>query len=174
MARRLRPQMQRLQHPLNPHQVEALDNMLEELFKSRDSLASDVAAVANVTQTKTITAHFSGIEAQAGKTVYLRTPVDVDLTLIGWTLLANDAASGAAVVDVWVDEYGNFPPTDADSITGGNEPEIPASGPKAESSSLSGWDTAIPGGSIIAINLDSITTITHLIVHLYATVDSEE
>src|SRR3990167_6058791 len=44
------------------------------------------------------------------------------LHLYGWELLADQ--SGSILVDVWKDTYANFPPANADSICGTDEPEI--------------------------------------------------
>lgn len=80
-------------------------------------------------------------------------------TLVNWTLLAD--VSGAIKIDVWKDSYANFPPTDADSITNGNEPAIAASGVKAQGTNLSGWTTtSIAAGDILYFNVDSCTSIT--------------
>jgi len=76
---------------------------------------------------------------------------------------------GALKVDIWKDTYANFPPTNADSITGGNEPEIAASGKKDIDSTLTGWTTALAQGDILAFNVDSCTTITRCSVILRVT-----
>ena len=63
--------------------------------------------------------------------------VPFNCTLTQWTILADQ--SGAIKIDVWVDSYANHPPTNADTITGGHEPEIAASGTKAQDTDLSDW-----------------------------------
>ena len=72
------------------------------------------------------------------------------------TLLAKP--SGSIKIDIWKDTYTNFPPTDADTITGANEPEI-SSGTKDEDSTLTSWTTSITADDILAFNIDSCSTI---------------
>lgn len=89
--------------------------------------------------------------------------IPIALTLQAWRLLSIDAAAtdGDIVIDVWKDTYANYPPTDADSITNGHEPEIPASDNKAEDSDISDWsDVTVDAGDILGFNVDSCTTIT--------------
>ncbi|MFC2001843.1 hypothetical protein ACFLUZ_04990 [Chloroflexota bacterium] len=66
--------------------------------------------------------------------------------------------SGSIKVDIWKDTYANFPPTDADSICGGNEPEI-STAQKYKDATLTDWIKSIAEGDILAFNVDSITTI---------------
>lgn len=87
--------------------------------------------------------------------------IDFACDLISWTLLAD--ASGAIKIDIWRDSYANFPPTDADTICNGHEPEIAASGVKAQDTDLSDWITnppAITAGQTLRFNVDSAATIT--------------
>lgn len=80
-------------------------------------------------------------------------------TIVDWTLLAD--TSGAIKIDVWKDTYANFPPTDADSMTNGNEPQITASGVKAQDTDLANWTTtSVAAGDILYFNVDSCTSIT--------------
>lgn len=86
-------------------------------------------------------------------------------TVQSWTLLADQ--SGAIVIDVWKDTYGNFPPVNADSMVNGNEPTITASGVKAQSSSLGGWTTtSIAAGDTLRFNVDSVTSIRRVTLEL--------
>jgi len=80
------------------------------------------------------------------------------------SLLAD--VSGAIKIDIWEDAYANFPPTNDDTITGGNEPEIAASGVKDQDSTLTSWDKSLASGAIIAFNVDSCTTITRCTISL--------
>lgn len=80
------------------------------------------------------------------------------------TLLADQ--DGAIKVDIWADTYGNYPPTNADTITGGNEPEIAASGKKDQDTTLTGWTRELSKGQTLRFNVDSVTTITRCIVSL--------
>ena len=84
-------------------------------------------------------------------------------TLTGYTLLAD--ASGSAVIDVWSDTYGNFPPTDGDSITASAPPTL-SSAAKATDSTLTGWDKALAAGDILRFHVDSATTVKRLVLTL--------
>jgi len=79
------------------------------------------------------------------------------------TMLADQ--SGSIVVDIWKDSYANFPPTDADSITGASPPTI-SSGQKSQDSTLPGWTTGINAGDILAFNVDSIATCERVLISL--------
>jgi len=102
-----------------------------------------------------------GSEITTGKKGYLRVPFDCTITREA--LLADQ--TGSIKVDIWKDTYANFPPTDADTITGGNEPEISA-GTKDQDATLTDWTTSLSEGDILAFNVDSIDTITRCAVIL--------
>jgi len=93
---------------------------------------------------------------------HLEVPFDCEIQSV--ELLADQ--TGAIKVDIWVDTYANFPPTDADSITGGNEPEITAGNQKYQDTTLTGWTKSLTKGRIMAFNVDSVTTITRVTVTL--------
>lgn len=94
-----------------------------------------------------------GSEITTGVKGDVRIPFDCTITKA--TLLADQ--SGSIKVDIWKDTYANFPPTDDDTITGGNEPEI-SSATKDEDSTLTDWTTSITAGDILRFNVDSVTT----------------
>lgn len=96
-----------------------------------------------------------------GQKGHLVAPLDCTITSV--ELEADQ--SGSIKVDIWKDTYANFPPTDADSICGGNEPEI-ATAQKYKDTTLTGWTTSLSKGDILAYNVDSITTITRCSVIL--------
>jgi hypothetical protein len=80
-------------------------------------------------------------------------------------------ASGAIKIDIWKDAEGNFPPTDADTITNGHEPEIAASGVYAEDDDIADWvGEAIDAESTLRFNVDSCATITRCTIALKVTV----
>lgn len=87
-------------------------------------------------------------------------------TITEWTLLADQ--TGSIVVNVWKDVYANYPPTVADKITGSTPPTI-TTAPNAQSTTLTGWTTAITAGDTIRFNVDSITTITRVTLILTVT-----
>jgi len=80
-------------------------------------------------------------------------------TITGYTLFAD--AAGDAVIDIWNDVYGVFPPTDADTITAAAPPTL-ATAIKATDSTLTGWDKALAAGDILRFHLDSSATVKRL------------
>lgn len=117
-----------------------------------------------------ITIDGSGLAIATGVKGYIYIPVAVTLT--AWNILALDGLTGAIKIDVWMDSYTNFPPDNSDSITNGHEPEIPATGNKAQDNNISDWsDVTIPADSVIGFNVDSCTTLTKVILQITCTVD---
>lgn len=86
-------------------------------------------------------------------------PSGMVLTPIEWTLLADPA--GALVMTIWGDTYANHPPTAADILTGSAPPTIPATGFKAQSSTLTGWTSPWTGPLVLRFNVVSVATITN-------------
>lgn len=58
------------------------------------------------------------------------------------------------VMDVWNAPFASFPPTAANSITGGNPPTI-TGGLDYQDSVLAGWTTALSAGSTLRFNIVS-------------------
>lgn len=81
-------------------------------------------------------------------------------TIVRWSLLATDDTgspapqTGSIQLDVWRSTFASFPPTNADSITGGNEPAL-SSDQAAEEETPSGWDTTVTAGDVFAVHVDS-------------------
>jgi hypothetical protein len=82
------------------------------------------------------------------------------------TMLADQ--SGSIVVDIWKDTYANFPPDDADSITGAAPPTI-TNAQKSQDATLTGWTTSVAADDILRFNVDSCTGITRCTVSLKLT-----
>lgn len=120
------------------------------------------------TNVKTLTITFiidgGGSAITTGEKGHLRIPFNCALNRV--TMLADQ--SGSIVVDIWMDTYANSPPDNADSITSATPPTI-STAQKSEDSTLSGWTTTIPAGSILAFNVDSCTTITRVTISLRVT-----
>jgi hypothetical protein len=94
--------------------------------------------------------------------------VDFNCTINAWTLLAD--RSGDIVVDIWREELGDFPPTDADSMCSGKEPTIAASGTNAQDTTITDWTSDdIVAGDILRFNVDSCTTIQRATLALKVT-----
>lgn len=88
-------------------------------------------------------------------------------TINSWTLMADVSCS--AVVDVWKVPYASFPPTVANSITGGAPPTC-ATAQKGQSASLGTWTTGITAGDVLAFNVNSNNNATRLDLVLKLTV----
>jgi hypothetical protein len=90
-------------------------------------------------------------------------------TITGWTLVSVDstmaAVSGSCTLDLWVDTYANFPPTNADTITASAKPSLSAASKNA-STTLTGWDTAIVDGDFIVLEVESSTTCKQIMLYL--------
>jgi hypothetical protein len=85
-------------------------------------------------------------------------------TIVAWVVFADQI--GDIQVDVWKDTYDNYPPTVADSIPGSDKPRL-VSQIKNRNTNLTGWtDTTVNAGDIFAFNIDSVSTITRVTVHL--------
>jgi hypothetical protein len=82
--------------------------------------------------------------------------LDFAATILRWTLLADQ--SGSIVVDIWKTAYAGFPPTVANTITGSALPTITAA-QNAQSSTLTGWTTAIAAGDTLRFNVNSVATV---------------
>lgn len=82
----------------------------------------------------------------------VRLEIPFAMTLVSYRLVGDDDI----VVDIWKDSFANFPPTDADSITGGNEPTL-SSATTAEETDLSGWGSvSVAAGDWLIFNTDSV------------------
>lgn len=92
-------------------------------------------------------------------------PIPFACTLTGWDLVTDQ--TGTITIDIWKDTYANYPPTNADTITGGGEPSV-GGGSKAQDTTLSGWTTSIAAGDILRFNVDAINTVTRATLMLYA------
>ena len=98
-----------------------------------------------------------GINGDAGVVI----PYDCEIT--GWKVLAT--STGSIVVDVWKDNYTNYPPTVADSIAGASKPTL-SSGIKASNLSLSPtW--GLTAGDVVRFNVDSCTGLTSCTIILF-------
>lgn len=87
-------------------------------------------------------------------------------TIVSASLLAD--VSGSIVVDLWKDTYANYQPTVADTITASAKPTI-ATALKSQDTTLAGWTTALAQGDVLAVNINSITSITRCTLSLVVT-----
>jgi hypothetical protein len=125
----------------------------------------DLLAGASGTTARPVKVEFGGDGAtplEAGMYAFVEVPFNC--TVQSWSLFADQ--TGSAVIDVWKDSYGNFPPTIADSICGGAEPEL-SSAQKAVGTDLSAWTTtSLTSGDVLKVYLSSVSTVTYLALTL--------
>jgi hypothetical protein len=91
--------------------------------------------------------------------------IPYNLRILSWQILANQ--SGNIQIDIWKDNYANFPPTSADSIVASDYPLI-SGADRNTGSSLTGWTTQILKDDILRFNVDSITAIKRATLTLKA------
>lgn len=100
----------------------------------------------------------------AGLAGSLRVPIAMTITAA--YLLADQ--NGDIQIDIWKDSYGNYPPTNADSITA--SAPLTLSGAMASAdTTLSGWTTSISAGDILYFNVDSVSSIKRCEISLSST-----
>ncbi len=92
--------------------------------------------------------------------------IPYDCVIQSVTLVAD--ASGSAVIDIWKDTYANFPPTIADTITASALPTL-SSAQSSQDTTLTGWTTSIPAGSVLGFNVNSATTVARITLTLKVT-----
>lgn len=92
--------------------------------------------------------------------------IPFDCTITGVKLLADQ--SGSIVVDLWKDVYANYPPTVADTICASAKPTL-SSATKYNDTTLTGWTTSVSAGDVIRYNIDSVSTITRILISLTVT-----
>lgn len=97
--------------------------------------------------------------ATGTQTINVQAPHDGTIT--GWTILGT--TSGSIVIDIWKDTYANFPPTVADTITASAKPTV-TTATKATSTTLTSWTTSITKGDVFKINVDSVTSMTDVVL----------
>jgi hypothetical protein len=100
---------------------------------------------------------FDGLGAPLTTGIKGDVAIHFDALLVRWRLLADEI--GDLQIDVWKTTYAAFPPTVADTITGGDIPQLTAQ-QKNESTLLTGWTTDVNDGDVLRFHIDSAATIT--------------
>ncbi len=90
--------------------------------------------------------------------------VDVDATILGVTLLADQSCTMA--VDIWKDTYANFPPDNDDSITDAGTTPTTSAGTKAQDGTMTSWTTTISAAEILRFNVDANDNATRMTVSI--------
>jgi hypothetical protein len=134
------------------------------LYGANDALEWQVvAASSGAGQVSNLTVVIDG----GGEVITTGVKLDLEIpfacTITGVTLLADQ--TGSIVIDLWSDAYGNYPPTDADSITASAPPTLSAAA-KSQDTTLTGWTTSLSAGTILRVNVDSATTLTRVTLSL--------
>ena len=77
--------------------------------------------------------------------------------------------SGSIGLDLWMDTYANWPPTNADRISGtvGSQNPRVSSAIKAQSASLTGWTINLVKGSYLFVDVNSVATATFCTLSLH-------
>lgn len=92
--------------------------------------------------------------------------VPFDCTLTQWVI--QGIGSGSVEIDIWAAAFvAGTPPTVANSIVASAPPTVTSS-QSAQSSSLTGWVTAISAGTAVRFNINSVSTFTHFTISLVA------
>lgn len=92
--------------------------------------------------------------------------IPFNCTITSVTLLADQ--TGSIILDIWKDTYANYPPTVADTITSSAKPTI-SSAVKSTDSALTGWTKSIKAGDVLRFNIDSVTSITRIMISIGVT-----
>ncbi len=88
-------------------------------------------------------------------------------TLTGIIILSTDAAatSGSAVIDLWKNTYANYPPIVDNTIVASAKPTMISTN-RFQDVTLSGWSKSLAANDVIAVQFDSVSTFTRLLVSL--------
>ena len=114
----------------------------------------------NASQTLQIIADGGGVVLDTGNVGYVEVPFDCVITKA--TVITDQV--GDITVDIWKDTFANYPPTNAQSITGGNE--LAFIGNNKANSSLTNWSLTLTKGDIICFNIDTAVTVTKATISL--------
>lgn len=134
----------------------------------RDDGVLAVPSGTTVTGAIGVTIDGGGSTITTGVKAYVSIPYTCTITKV--RLLSVDATptSGSIVVDIWKDTYANYPPTVADTITAAAKPTI-TTATKSEDATLTGWTTSITAGDVLGFNVDSVTSLTKVLLTLTTT-----
>ena len=96
-----------------------------------------------------------GAVIPAGQEVTLR--VQNGMNISSWWLMADQV--GSIQIDIWKDTWVNYPPDNADSITGSNPVEV-SGDDQGSDGALDGWITTVNPGDVLTFHVDSCDVIT--------------
>ena len=99
-----------------------------------------------------------------GNKTWVRIPYNGTIT--GYELTAD--VSGSIVIDIWKSTYATYPPVVGGTITAAAKPTL-AGTIKAQDTTLTGWTTAVSAGDYLLFNVDSVATVTKVVLSLQIT-----
>ena len=102
-----------------------------------------------------------GSVIEVNEALNIEIPFNCEITQV--SLLSEEA--GSIQIDIYKDNYTNYPPVVGDTITASAIPAI-ASSIKYQDNVLTGWTKTITAGDILRFNVDSVTTITRCTLSL--------
>lgn len=148
--------------------IESFVDTWDEMIDSEQPLVAQGfdpdAAISTVQRIHTLQLVIDGSGAEISTGIKADFQMPFDCTITGWTILADQ--EGSIVIDIWKDEYGNYPPTDADSITASAKPTL-SDALKETSTTLTDWTTTIAAGDTLRFNVDSVTAIQRLTLQVH-------
>ncbi len=128
-------------------------------WNSTETTVNSNSAAWNTFSSKnaTLGCTFNGLGSAlaVGLNAYLTIPYDC--TIQNWYLISN--VVGDLVIDVWKDEWDNFPPAVEDSIAGSEKPTLVAQRNNRDLN-LTTWTTNVSTGDVMLFRVDSCNTIT--------------
>ncbi len=133
-----------------------MPSLVERIQSLATRIAAEVKAARLMAQPACVSLVIDGGGAAIGTGVVADIEIPFGCVVTGWSLLADQA--GSIVVDVWRASHAGAPPVSGDSITASARPAL-ASALKAQSSTLTGWTTAISAGDVLRVDVVSAATI---------------
>lgn len=85
-------------------------------------------------------------------------------TIVGWTIVT-EGGVGSCVVDVWKRAFSSGMPAVGNTITAAAKPTV-SGADRAQSSTLTGWTTAIAAGDILTFHVDSTSVFSGITISL--------
>ncbi len=119
----------------------------------------------NVTNALDLMAYNAGAALVSGVQGFIYVPYKCNIT--GVVILSTDAAAtaGSVVIDLWRKPYASYPPVVDNTIVASAKPTM-ITARKFKDVTLSGWTKSLAADDTIAVQFDSVSTFTRLLVTL--------
>lgn len=124
---------------------------------------TDLSLASARTRTITVTIDGGGSELTTGLKLLLP-KIPFAGTIVGYSLAADQ--TGSIVLDIW--KSNGAVPTNSNTITASAKPTL-SSAQIGDSTTLTGWTTSISVGDVFGFEIESITTITRIVLVLEVT-----